>query len=131
MTLRRGTWQQFAHSRPSLLSVPFKSTRTLVAPSRAIRNIAAKFGFSKLRPRSEPRTFPLEGFQAISEDQSVEEETIPEYNSDYFYPTKLGGVLNGRYQTVAKLGYGSSSTIWLARDLRQVIYLPAHFIVVR
>lgn len=37
--------------------------------------------------------------------------------ADRFYPVHLGEVFQDRYQTVAKLGFGSSSTIWLARDL--------------
>lgn len=53
----------------------------------------------------------------IDADQLIEEEDIPEDNPDRFYPVKLGEIFNARYQTVSKLGYGSSSTIWLARDL--------------
>jgi hypothetical protein len=53
----------------------------------------------------------------IDKDQPIEEEVMPEYDPDHFYPVRLGEVFNGRFQTVAKLGYVSSSTIWLARDL--------------
>lgn len=42
---------------------------------------------------------------------------MQEYHPDHFYPVRLGEVFNDRFQTVAKLGYGSSSTVWLARDL--------------
>jgi serine/threonine-protein kinase SRPK3 len=45
---------------------------------------------------------------------------MPEYKPENFYPVRLGEVFNNRFQTVAKLGYGSSSTIWLARDLQYV-----------
>lgn len=69
------------------------------------------------RPRSEPRVFPTKGYDVIDADQLIEEEDIPEDNPDRFYPVKLGEIFNARYQTVSKLGYGSSSTIWLARDL--------------
>ncbi|KAM0426076.1 hypothetical protein ACHAPT_008707 [Fusarium lateritium] len=48
---------------------------------------------------------------------------MPEYNPDHFYPVRLGEVFNGRFQTIAKLGYGSSSTIWLARDLEDHQYV--------
>ncbi|KAL4958916.1 kinase-like domain-containing protein [Aspergillus stella-maris] len=34
-----------------------------------------------------------------------------------FYPVRVGEVLNHRYQIVGKLGYGSSATVWLCRDL--------------
>lgn len=42
---------------------------------------------------------------------------MPEYRPDHFYLVRLGEVFRGKFQTVAKLGYGLSSTIWLARDL--------------
>lgn len=51
----------------------------------------------------------------------VEEEKTPYYDPKRFYPTALGEVLNGRYQVATKLGYGTSSTVWLARDLFQFV----------
>ena len=69
---------------------------------------------------SMPRTFPIDGFQTLGTRQLFEQETMPEYEADHFYPVRLGEVSSNRYQTVTKLGYGSSSTIWLARDLQQV-----------
>ncbi|UNI24803.1 hypothetical protein JDV02_010525 [Purpureocillium takamizusanense] len=48
---------------------------------------------------------------------------MPEYRPEHFYPVRLGEVFNDRFQTVAKLGYGSSSTIWLARDLQHHQYV--------
>jgi serine/threonine-protein kinase SRPK3 len=83
-----------------------------------LSSLAAKFGLSSTRPRSEPRTFPLTGYDPIVKDRPIEEETMPEYIPEHFYPVHLGEVFNDQFQTVAKLGYGSSSTIWLARDLR-------------
>lgn len=83
----------------------------------SLGSISAKFGFGTARPRSEPRSFPSSGYDVVDRDQPVEEEAMPEYNPDHFYPVRLGEIFNGRFQTVAKLGYGSSSTIWLARDL--------------
>ncbi|CRK40370.1 hypothetical protein BN1723_004798 [Verticillium longisporum] len=35
---------------------------------------------------------------------------------------KIGQVIHDHYQIVAKLGYGTSSTVWLARDLRSQKY---------
>lgn len=83
-----------------------------------LSGLATRLGlFSTARPRSEPRKFPTQGFDVIDKDQPIEEEGVPEYNPDHFYPVRLGEIFTGRFQTVAKLGYGSSSTIWLARDL--------------
>jgi len=53
----------------------------------------------------------------------IEEETTPCYDPKRFYPTRLGEVLNDRYQVATKLGYGTSSTLWLARDLFQLVFL--------
>ncbi|PLB50864.1 kinase-like protein, partial [Aspergillus steynii IBT 23096] len=53
----------------------------------------------------------------------VEEESIPTYKPELFYPAHIGDVFNHRYQVVGKLGYGSSSTVWLCRDLRERRYI--------
>ncbi|RAL12216.1 kinase-like protein [Aspergillus homomorphus CBS 101889] len=49
----------------------------------------------------------------------VEEENSPYYETAYFYPARIGVILNDRYQIATKLGHGSRSTVWLARDLHQ------------
>ncbi|KAL4809919.1 kinase-like protein [Aspergillus unguis] len=49
----------------------------------------------------------------------VEEENSPYYDPAYFYPARIGEVLNDRYQIATKLGHGSRSSVWLARDLYQ------------
>lgn len=73
---------------------------------------------------SQYHTFPAEGFEVLSLQNKVEEETLPDYRSERFYPVSLGEVLHSRYQVVAKLGYGTSSTVWLGRDLKCVPKLP-------
>lgn len=42
----------------------------------------------------------------------------PGYNSKRFYPAKPGEVLANRYQILVKVGWGTSSTVWFARDMR-------------
>lgn len=73
---------------------------------------------SPLNAPEEPRSLPATGFAAIEADKQVEEEELPDYQADRFYPVQLGEVFHSRYQAIAKLGFGSSSTIWLARDLK-------------
>lgn len=68
----------------------------------------------------QPRVFPTTGFEAIGADQKVEEERLPFYIRDEYYPMEIGEVVHVFYQVVAKLGYGTSSTVWLSRDLRLV-----------
>lgn len=74
--------------------------------------------FSTQLSQSEPRTFPSHGFDIIDKNQLIEEEEMPEYKPEHFYPVRLGEVFHDRFQIMTKLGFGSSSTIWLARDLR-------------
>jgi hypothetical protein len=64
-----------------------------------------------------PRVFPSTGLEVIDASQSVEEERLPFYNRDAYYPIRIGAVIKDRYQVVAKLGYGTSSTVWLCHDL--------------
>lgn len=45
----------------------------------------------------------------------VEEELLPDYRAEDFYPVRIGHVYNDKYRIVAKLGFGRSSTVWLAR----------------
>lgn len=47
-----------------------------------------------------------------------EEERLPDYDPEQFYPVQLGGVIKARYRVIGKLGYGANSTVWLCRDLQ-------------
>lgn len=65
-----------------------------------------------------PRVFPTSKFETLDPAEAIEEETLPTYNAERYYPVRLGEILHGRYQVVAKLGYGVTSTVWLGRDFR-------------
>jgi len=43
-------------------------------------------------------------------------EDIEGYCPGGFHPVSVGDVLAGRYEVLHKLGFGGSSTVWLARD---------------
>ncbi|MCJ1401818.1 hypothetical protein MMC11_005035 [Xylographa trunciseda] len=60
---------------------------------------------------------PRHGLTAIASPDPMEEELLPHYNARHFFPVEPGKVFGKRYKMIAKLGYGSGSTIWLARDL--------------
>lgn len=48
-------------------------------------------------------------------------EDIELYRTGGFHPISIGDVfLNGRYRVLHKLGFGGSSTVWLARDQKQL-----------
>ncbi|EME41198.1 hypothetical protein DOTSEDRAFT_73580 [Dothistroma septosporum NZE10] len=68
--------------------------------------------------RWKPLEFSKRAFPQIPSSEKIEEELLPEYVPSRYYPANIGEVLRDRYQIVGKLGYGVSSTVWLARDLR-------------
>lgn len=75
---------------------------------------------------SQPSIFPSSRFDIIDSSEKFEEETLPDYLKERYYPVHIGDVLKSQYQVITKLGFGSSSTVWLCRDLRYVctdIYL--------
>lgn len=92
-------WASIAHS--------FKSFSNQSSCQRSILNAAEK-----------ARLLPISGFSTIEADQLVEEEEMPDYRAERFYPVHLGDIFQNRYQVVAKLGFSSCSIIWLARDLK-------------
>ncbi|KAJ5413535.1 hypothetical protein N7465_005840 [Penicillium sp. CMV-2018d] len=61
----------------------------------------------------------------------VDEEISPVYDSKYFYPVKPGEILADRYQTLVKVGWGVSSTVWLARDLQGHIETPENVVALK
>ena len=65
-----------------------------------------------------PLNFSNLAYTRIAAQQKIEEETLPDYVASRYYPVRIGEVLKDRYQVVGKLGFGASSTVWLARDMR-------------
>ncbi|KAK0385359.1 hypothetical protein NLU13_7835 [Sarocladium strictum] len=51
-------------------------------------------------------------------NQLIEEQSLPGNRLLYFHPTAPDQILDGRFKIISKLGYGSSSTVWLAENLR-------------
>ncbi|KAK9366826.1 protein kinase [Lipomyces kononenkoae] len=86
-----------------------------MAPFRRLRQV-------RHRQPSPPRRFSDVGCQLIGLDYLVEEETLPFYEDDQYYPVRIGEVFKSRYQVVGKLGYGAYSTAWLCRDLSEHKY---------
>ncbi|KJZ78142.1 hypothetical protein HIM_02180 [Hirsutella minnesotensis 3608] len=60
---------------------------------------------------SAPELLPLE--------YPVDEESVPGYKPELYYPANPGDTLENMYRLEAKIGWGSSSTVWLARDIRR------------
>ncbi|PCG98365.1 Hypothetical protein PENO1_058310 [Penicillium occitanis (nom. inval.)] len=64
-----------------------------------------------------PLNFTNQNFVRIAANQKIEEEQFPEYAASRYYPVRIGEVFRDRYQVAGKLGFGASSTVWLARDM--------------
>lgn len=62
------------------------------------------------------RSYSSPGFLEVK--QGIEEETLPFYSPSNFYPAYIGEVFASKYRVVGKLGFGASSTVWLAWDLQ-------------
>lgn len=52
----------------------------------------------------------------LPSDALVDEERIPRYDPKHFYPVNPGDLFCNQYEMLVKLGWGTSSTVWLARD---------------
>ncbi|KAK2855699.1 hypothetical protein FQN49_004934 [Arthroderma sp. PD_2] len=77
------------------------------------RAITRSFSCLHRKPLPAPPPGPL-----LPLDEPVDEEICPGYNSKKFYPARPGDVLANRYQILVKVGWGVSSTVWFARDMR-------------
>ncbi|KAL2010521.1 hypothetical protein VTN00DRAFT_6328 [Thermoascus crustaceus] len=80
---------------------------------------ALKPSTSKSMPLEYPKEYPLE------------EEHTPHYNPRQYYPVEIGQVLGKRYEIILKLGYGTSSTVWLARDKKKLPWKKDQFVTVK
>jgi hypothetical protein len=67
---------------------------------------------------SRPRVFPSSAFTILDPSVKIEEENLPDYLKERYYPVQIGEGFSTRYQVITKLGFGSSSTVWLCRDLQ-------------
>lgn len=72
------------------------------------------------RPPSPARQLMNRQFHTIDASKLIEEEKIPYYKPEQFYPVHIGEIFNSKYQVLGKLGYGAYSTVWFCRDLSYV-----------
>ncbi|KAJ5978574.1 hypothetical protein N7501_001916 [Penicillium viridicatum] len=72
--------------------------------------------------------FPTSGFEVIKPSQVLEEERFEELKKGNYYPVNIGDILASKYQVIGKLGFGTTSTVWLARELesRQYVTLKVY-----
>lgn len=59
-------------------------------------------------------------------DTGYPSEWVEQYRPGWFHPIDLGDIFkDGQYRVIRKLGYGSFSTVWLARDTLWVTSLTS------
>ncbi|TDZ49723.1 Serine/threonine-protein kinase SRPK [Colletotrichum trifolii] len=76
------------------------------------------------RDSSPPRQLPhAEPEEIYPRHVCLEEENFSWYEPGKWYPVAIGEVFESRYQVLLKLGFGSASTSWLCRDLKQHAYV--------
>ncbi|KAF1948632.1 kinase domain-containing protein [Byssothecium circinans] len=76
------------------------------------------------RAPSAPLRFPTAGFEVIPATELLEEEIFDEFKTGNYYPVNIGSLFaSDKYQVVGKLGFGSTSTVWLARNLQEHDYV--------
>ncbi|OBT42030.1 CMGC/SRPK protein kinase [Pseudogymnoascus sp. WSF 3629] len=87
---------------------------------QGIKNASRMTGLLKwaksavIQPPSLPRQYHNMAVPLIVSSGKIEEEN---FGIERYYPARIGDVLSSRYRIVGKLGFGISSTVWLARDL--------------
>ncbi|KAJ1307134.1 hypothetical protein OPQ81_001252 [Rhizoctonia solani] len=86
----------------------------------------AQFIVKKLFPIliKPPTRIPLRLF-------GTHEELLHKFDPAYWYPVTVGQVLNDTYKLVAKLGFGNSSTVWLARDITRWSWQSARYVTLK
>lgn len=69
------------------------------------------------KPPLLPLRFPTTGFEVIGKEYLLEEEQLKGFQEGWYYPVNIGEVFLCKYQVLGKLGFGVTSTVWLARNL--------------
>ncbi|KDR84397.1 hypothetical protein GALMADRAFT_237246, partial [Galerina marginata CBS 339.88] len=90
---------------------------------RSFRSIPSRFRSAAGTSVVAPRLFPATGFTTIPASEKLEEENWPWYTPESFYPVRIGEVVHSEYQVLYKLGYGTTATIWMCRDLHHNEYV--------
>jgi hypothetical protein len=86
--------------------------------SRAFLSFAVRRFSSRLTPIMNTSS------DLLTADTPLEEETNPDYDSRRFYPARVGEIIQ-KYQILSKLGWGTGSSVWLAKDISRFVQRPS------
>lgn len=66
-----------------------------------------------------PLQFPTTGFEVVTRSEMLEEERFEDaLKAGLYYPVRIGDIYARKYQILGKLGFGTTSTVWLAQNLQ-------------
>jgi len=82
--------------------------------SRSFLSLAVRRFSSRLNPVMNVSS------DSLTTNTPLEEETSPGYYLISFYPTRVGQIIQ-KYQVLSKLGWGTGSTVWLAKDIKRFV----------
>lgn len=80
-----------------------------------------------LQLRQKPYRTPLPPAELLPSSELIEDERAPCYNPKHFYSVRLHEIFNDRYQVMTKLGWGTTSTVRLAKGLHEYAGPQLHF----
>ncbi|EYE90594.1 uncharacterized protein EURHEDRAFT_466856 [Aspergillus ruber CBS 135680] len=88
----------------------------MTSPLRWTRNIFREPPLASLRS-------PTTGWKTVPASLFLDEEHISEFQKGQYYPVNIGDISHSRYRVIGKLGFGRTSTVWLARDMEGHAYV--------
>ena len=101
-----------SHTKFHLLSYAMPRHSLLKVPSWHLAKRLVK------EPGVQLFRFSSSNFKALPTNQIIEGEAHDAITKGTYYPVQIGDVFESNYQIVARLGYGLSSTVSLAKDFR-------------
>ncbi|KAL1866970.1 hypothetical protein VTK73DRAFT_4439 [Phialemonium thermophilum] len=103
-------------------------TRThLCTTTLSCRSLARPFLGSRRRLASSSSLVP----ESLPLSIPIDEEKCPGYRSKDYYPANPGNILDGQYELIAKVGWGSTSTVWLAQDIRRGFSRASRYVALK
>ncbi|KAL3479974.1 hypothetical protein BJX99DRAFT_255133 [Aspergillus californicus] len=120
--LARGRWDQLRPGPPRSLThfrKPTERDQLTQFPARFEKTKLCSLRYLRYKTplASKPRTQFVNTGIELPAGEAIEEEIVPDYDARHYFPVESGSVFNQRYEALAKLGWGSCSTVWLVRDL--------------
>ncbi|KAK4860831.1 hypothetical protein LT330_004562 [Penicillium expansum] len=115
-----------------LLSMAIRSLRPHGLCSRAHSPIPRKVRMPMLHHNQPRRAFTLTAFNSTNTDDDDARflyeplegvERFENYRPGGYHPIQIGDLFHSRYRVIHKLGHGSYSTAWLARDEKSNKYI--------